>query len=266
MTEKEMVAAYLKRIGVKGRPAPTVKNLFMLQKAHMLHIPYEDLEIWRGKAGSLAIAEVFEKIVVKGRGGYCFELNGLFAWLLKQLGYTVVEHFGRWLMGESLAIPARRHRVIRVMFPKATYIADVGVGQRAPLEPLELDGEAQLCEGLRYRIVPDARLGHVQEVALKGVWTRVYSFDDAAQEPIDFNYVHWYCVNHPQSFFHANLLVHMPTLEGRRSIGSAQDPETGETVPLLSVSGKDGKTTRTYLRTPAALAAALKKHFGIVER
>jgi len=265
MTDQRKVRAYLKRIGLGSVPKPTKANLFVLQKAHMTHVPYESLEIGRGTAGSLAYEDLYEKMVVRGRGGYCFELNGLFGWLLKELGYETVEHFGRWLMDEPLEIPARRHRVIRVTLGKSQYIADVGVGQRAPLEPLELvHGKVQVCEGVPYRIVAHEKLGHVVEAQLDGVWKRVYSFDDAPQEPIDFNYVHYYCVNHPASFFRNNLLVHLPTPTGRKSIGSVADPETGESVPVLSVGGAKG-TTKTFLRTPAAFAAALKQHFGIVE-
>ena len=257
--------AYLRRIGVKGTVAPTVENLFTLQRMHLFHVPYEDLDIWRGRAGTLAYDELFDKIVLRHRGGYCFELNGLFGWLLREVGFDVVEHLGRWLMGEPLDIPARRHRVLRVKIGGSIYIADVGVGQRAPLTPLELVfDKIQTREGVDYRIVQHERLGTVVEGSQNGAWTRLYSFDDAPQEPIDFNYVHYYCVNHPASFFRNNLLVHLPVANGRKSICSAQDPETGELVPLLAVSGKKG-TARTFLRTQASFAEALKRHFGIVE-
>lgn len=260
----DKVTTYLKRIGVKARPQPTAKALCGLQRQHLLHVPYEDLDIWYGRAGSLAYDELFDKIVLRHRGGYCFELNGLFGWLLRELGYDTVEHFGRWLMGESLEVPARRHRVIRVPLGDTAYIADVGVGQRAPLTPLELvHDKVQNREGIDYRIVRHDRLGNVVEVRMGDAWTRMYSFDDAAQEPIDFNYVHYYCVNHPASFFRNNLLVHLPTPTGRKSIGSAPDPETGESVPVLSLGGVKG-TTKTYLRTSDSFTAALKRHFGIV--
>lgn len=265
MTCKEKVEKYLARIGINVVPAPTLENLAMLQKAHLTHVPYEDIDIWRGKAGTLAYDELFDKIVNRGRGGYCFELNGLFGWLLKELGYNTVEHFGRWLMGEALEVPGRRHRVIRVKLDGADYIADVGVGQRAPFAPLELvHDKVQNRECVDYRIVAHERLGHVVEVLKDGVWMRFYSFDDAAQEPIDFNYVHYYCVNHPRSFFRSNLLVHIPTNDGRHSIGFAPDPETGELQPLLSVSDKNG-TRQKYLRTPTEFAVSLKEYFGIVE-
>lgn len=263
-TATDRILTYLKRIGLKNRPAPTVKNLFILQRQHLLHVPYEDIDIWRGQAGALSFDELFDKIVLRRRGGYCFELNGLFGWLLRELGYETEEHFGRWLMGESLEIPARRHRIVRVKINGTAYVADVGVGQRAPLTPLELvQDRIQTREGVDYRIVRHGRLGNVVEVCVGGAWSRMYSFDDAVQEPIDFNYVHYYCANHPASFFRNNLLVHLPTLTGRKSIGSFPDPETGESVPVLSIGGAKG-TTRTFLRTPASFASALRRHFGII--
>ena len=268
MNEKRgmSVQAYLKRIGYRGKVAPTVETLVRLHRCHIMNVPYESLDIWRGKADDLAYETVYDKIVTRGRGGYCFELNGLFAWLLRELGFEVEEYFGRWLMGEQLAVPARRHRVIRVSVGKRAFIADVGVGQRAPLEPLELVyDKVQRCEGVDYRIVRDERQGAVQEALLNGVWTRVYSFDFAPQEPIDFSYVHYFCVNAPSSFFRGNLLVYLPTANGRKSIRSVQDPETGMPVQMLAVTRPDGRTVTTYLRSERALAAALKAEFGIKE-
>ena len=260
------VQAYLRRIGFRGKVTKTAETLFKLQRCHLTSVPYESLDIWRGRAEPLTYEAMYDKIVNRRRGGYCFELNGLFAWLLRQLGFEVEEYFGRWLMDETLEIPARRHRVIKVTIGKRAFIADVGVGQRAPLEPLELVPDKVLrSEGVDWRISRSDRLGFVQEAFLNGVWTKVYSFDCAPQEPIDFTYVHYFCVNAPSSFFRGNLIVYLPTANGRKSIRTVSDPESGMPVQMLAVSGKDGKTLRTYLRSERALAAALERHFGIKE-
>lgn len=257
---------YLKRIGFNGRVARTAETLAELQRCHLMSVPYESTDIWRGKAGPLTYEAMYDKVVRRKRGGYCFELNGMFGWLLRELGFRTEEYFGRWLMGESLEIPARRHRVIKVTIGKRAFIADVGVGQRAPLTPLEfVCGKIQRREGVDYRIVRDRRLGFVQQARLKGVWTKVYSFDLAPQEPIDFMYGHYFCANSPESFFRSNLIVHLPTAFGRKSIGSVRDPKTGQMSLRLAVSGADGKTVATELRTDRALRKALAEHFGIRE-
>lgn len=266
MKVKMSARDYLKRIGFGGKITRTAETLAELQRCHMMSVPYESIDIWRGKAGPLTYEAMYDKIVRRRRGGYCFELNGMFGWLLRELGFKTEEYFGRWLMDEKLEIPARRHRVIRVTIGKREFIADVGVGQRAPLTPLEfVCGKVQRCEGVDYRIVRDRRLGYVQEARLKGVWTKVYSFDLAPQEPIDFMYVHYFCVNAPDSFFRGNLIVHLPTENGRKSIRSVRDPKTGRTFQRLAVTGDDGKTVLTDLRTERALAAAFAEHFGIRE-
>lgn len=266
MKEEMSVKDYLARIGFRGKATVSAETLTKLQRCHMLSVPYESLDIWRGKAEPLAYETLYDKIVKRGRGGYCFELNGLYGWLLRELGFMTVEYFGRWLMGEPLTVPARRHRVIKVTIGKKEYITDVGVGQRAPLKPLEfVYDKIQNCEGIDHRIVLDERLGSVVEACLNGVWTKVYSFDLAPQEPIDFTYVHFFCVNSPDSFFRGNLLVYLPTENGRKSIRSVQDPETGSIVQMLAVTGKSGKTENTYLRSERALAEALETHFGIKE-
>ena len=260
------VKDYLKRIGFRGRIARTAETLAELQRCHMMSVPYESVDIWRGKADPLTYEAMYDKIVRRRRGGYCFELNGMFGWLLRELGFKTEEYFGRWLMDESTEIPARRHRIIKVAIGKRTFIADVGVGQRAPLTPLEfICGKIQRREGVDYRFVRDRRLGFVQEARLKGVWTKVYSFDLAPQEPIDFMYVHYFCVNSPDSFFRGNLIVHIPTENGRKSIRSVRNSKTGRMFLRLAVSGADGKTVMTELRTDRALRKSLAEHFGIRE-
>lgn len=259
----EGVKSYLSRIGASNLFEVSAHNLAALQKAHLLSVPYENIDIYLGKASSLAYDNIFDKIVTRRRGGYCFELNGLFGWLLRELGYKVEEYFGRWLKGESLAIPARRHRVLRVTVDGCDFIADVGVGQRTPLTPLEfVYDRVQQREGVDYRIVKNERNESVVEVLVDGKWIAFYSFDLAPQEAIDFNYVHYYCVNEPSSFFRHNLLVHLPSETGRKAISMAQDPETGMNVPLLCISG-NGESRSSYLRTDYALKQALEEHFGI---
>lgn len=259
------IADYLSRIGAADLYEVSSSNLATLQKAHLLSVPYENIDIWKGCAAPLSYDNLFDKIVTRRRGGYCFELNGLFAWLLRQLGYNVVEYFGRWLKGEALAVPARRHRILMVTVEEREFIVDVGVGQRTPLTPLEfIYDKVQAREGADYRIVKNMRNESVVEIYSDGNWVSLYSFDSAPQEAIDFNYVHYYCVNEPSSFFRNNLLVHLPSENGRKAISMAPDPETGMSVPLLSIS-LNGECSATYLRTSSALKAALEEHFGIMD-
>lgn len=95
----EQILRYLDRIGLRDAvpPPPTLETLRRLQSAHLLHVPYENLDLLRGAITSLEHGALFEKIVEKRRGGLCFELNGLFCWLLCSLGYQVTSYAGRFI-------------------------------------------------------------------------------------------------------------------------------------------------------------------------
>lgn len=260
----DKVAAYLSRIGADGLAGVSADNLASLQKAHIMSVPYENYDIWSDASSSLAYDVLFDKIVTRRRGGYCFELNGLFGWLLRELGYEVEEYFGRWLKDEPLKVPARRHRILKVKVDGKDFIADVGVGQRTFLTPLEfVYDKVQNREDVDYRIMKNERNESVVECMSDGKWVQVYSFDSAPQSPIDFTYVHYFCSKEPSSVFRKNLFVHLPVSGGRKSIATVPDPETGFMTEKLSISAGD-KSEIKFLRTEKDLKEALSVHFGLI--
>ncbi|MEV7005825.1 arylamine N-acetyltransferase [Streptosporangium sp. NPDC051022] len=87
------IRAYLSRIGVRVEGPPSVESLHLLHRAHLEHVPYECLEIWLGRPTTVDPAESVARIL-RGRGGYCYHLNGAFGLLLEALGYRVVRHVG----------------------------------------------------------------------------------------------------------------------------------------------------------------------------
>ena len=263
------VETYLERIGyVQGRE-PTAENLAALVKAHRHSVPYETLDLWRRRRTTLATETLYDKIVTRRRGGYCFELNGLFAWLLRQLGYHVREYFGRWLLGEEMSVPKRRHRVVCVALPPGpNKIVDVGIGMAFLLAPLDFVFDVPQRQGVHiYRIVKDPVLTCVvQAKKLDGTWGSLFSFDTAPQLPIDFAYAHGWCATHPESQFLQKMWVFCPSPDGgSRAIALELDPETGESAPTFVCMDARGQMTKTVLRSDAVFAAVLKRHFGIVE-
>ncbi len=259
------IQAYLDRIAFAGSDlTPNVGLLRALQTAHAMHVPYENLDIYFRRDVSLAYEAMYEKIVLNRRGGYCFELNGLFGWLLRKLGFQTQEFLGRWLKGEALTVPMRRHRIIKVTFEDEAYIADVGVGQKAPRTPLLFrHGLEQERDGSIYRIVHDDRLFNVVQVLDGDSFINVFSFDDAPQEPIDFVYPHYYCTHYPDSVFLKGVFVHLPTECGRNSIGTVINPSTGQMNFLLNVGKEDGTSHQEYLPSRRDLFAALKTYFDM---
>lgn len=89
------VRTYLERIDYNKVVQPDVETLIGLHRAHLLTVPFENLDIQLGQPIQLTEQAMWEKIIVHRRGGFCYELNGLFAWLLKQIGYEVTYLNGR---------------------------------------------------------------------------------------------------------------------------------------------------------------------------
>ncbi len=257
------VQGYLDRIGYSGPLEPTMETLKGLQKAHVYSVPYEDLDIRAGKYISVSLPDIYDKIVRRRRGGYCFELNGLFAWLLRKLGFDVVEYYGRYLEGEPLEMPMRRHRIARVVLDGKRYIADVGVGVQAPVWPIEIKEDiVQEIDGEDYRMIKHPALGWLVQGIYKGEWNRIYSFTEDAQFPIDFEMPNHWCVTHPDSIFKNITMVYIRTPEGRNTMTEVVG-EDGEMVPEFRRFTKDG-VAACRTKTKEEYDKALHDHFGIV--
>ena len=156
MYTSEQIRQIYARLGlsVPGSLTPDRKNLFQLQQAFLMTVPYENLDILAGIPLSLSEDALFDKLVTRRRGGYCFEINGFFAVLLRSIGYTVTEYLARYLRGET-AIPMRRHRVLRVTANDGSeWIVDAGIGQESFRQPLPYgDTNAETDDGFRvYRL------------------------------------------------------------------------------------------------------------------
>ena len=128
--------AYLARVGYEGSLEPIPATLYALHRAHLLTIPYENLDIHLGRPLTLSLPDIFDKLVAQKRGGWCFEMNGLFAWVLRELGFNVT------LLGAAVARPnvppkpQPDHLILRVDLERP-YLVDVGLGDGL-LEPLPL--------------------------------------------------------------------------------------------------------------------------------
>ncbi len=213
----EKVKDYFHRIGLEWSEnlIPDGALLRKLQFAHCTTVPYENLDIMRGIPLSLEDDALYEKVVTRKQGGFCFELNGIFGWLLRQLGYEVTDCFARYLRGES-SIPMRRHRVLKVVATDGVYLADVGIGEICPREPLKLEeGTVQEQLGESYRFDRDPFLGWVLSDLHHGAWRQFYSFTEEPQLPIDFAAACFWCEKHPDSPFIPQEMFSLKTAEGR---------------------------------------------------
>ncbi len=242
---------YLERLGltesVKGLKG--IELLNALQYSHVTKIPYENLDIVNGKPLNLSTEALFQKIVVNHRGGYCFEVNGLFGELLKALGFKVTNLAARFLRGES-EIPLRRHRVLLVECEDSAYICDVGIGSAAPRHPLKLEeGVIQQQFGEAYKLERDSFLGWVILEQYKGEWRQFYSFTLEPQIDVDFVTPSFYCEKHPDSIFNKDIMVAIKTDFGRKTLnGREYKVFTGEEVTELRQNLNNSEITEILIR------------------
>jgi N-hydroxyarylamine O-acetyltransferase len=138
------VEDYLARLGAGDVGPPSAEALFHLQARHLERVVFENLEIQRGRPTTVDYAESAERIVKRGRGGYCFHLNGAFGLLLEALGYEVTRRRGT-VQPPPATAPGRHlnHLVVLVHglptndHPEGTWWAEVGFGDGS-IRPLAL--------------------------------------------------------------------------------------------------------------------------------
>ena len=152
------VDEYLKRLNYTGRRDVSKETLFALQEAHLKTIPYENLDIHLGVAVGLELPQIYDKVILQNRGGWCFELNGLLAWLLRELGFDVTMHGAKVVaeevtpeQAEAILNADRTHMVLSVKVDQETYLTDIGFGP-AFLHPLPLKETTQLQNEFEYTL------------------------------------------------------------------------------------------------------------------
>jgi N-hydroxyarylamine O-acetyltransferase len=158
------LAPYLTRIGLAVPPAATAEGLALLQRAHRLAIPFENLDVILGRGIAIDSDPVFAKLVTARRGGYCFEQNRLFEDALIALGFVVRPLLARVWLGIQGAPPPRTHTLSLVTIDGQDWIADAGFGGSYALPMPLADGEtADAPDGARFRLMRDPLHGWMLE-------------------------------------------------------------------------------------------------------
>jgi N-hydroxyarylamine O-acetyltransferase len=130
------INAYLRRINYEGSLEPTLETLYNIHRQHLLTVPYENLDIHFGKTLELNEERLFEKIVLEKRGGWCYEMNGLFAWVLRELGFEV-ELLSGAVNRDKVGEDAEGNHLVLLVKLEQPYTADVGFGDLPELLPLK---------------------------------------------------------------------------------------------------------------------------------
>lgn len=254
MYRKEQVDAYLKKIDCQACRECTAENLRTLHYRHLLHIPYENLDPMNGVALSLKPEALFNKMILGSRGGYCFELQGLFGTLLQTLGYQVAQYAGRF-MDEPWHIQMRRHRVLVVALEGVRYVCDVGVRQESSRYPLVLEEGRVQTDGLcEYRYEKDDFYGWVLLQKQPGKdWKEALGFTEEPQTEDDYVMPSFYCEKHPESTFNKYMKISVFTEEANLNIVKNE----------FRVFQEGRIAVRESLETEEQVRALLRDKFGI---
>ncbi|MBA2115183.1 arylamine N-acetyltransferase family protein [Bremerella alba] len=245
--------AYFRRIGYDGPQEPSLSVLHDIVHAHVLSIPFENLDVLLGRPICLDAAALQKKLVHDRRGGYCFEQNGLLLLVLAAIGFDVIAISARVKIGyPRTEITPRTHQVLRIEIEGESWLADVGVGglsSTAALK-LELDSEQKTPHETR-RIVRDDDL-YFHQALLAGTWEDVCQMTLEPMPPIDREVANWYTSTHPQSRFKNLLMVAKAAPEGVR-LTMLND--------VFSVRDASGTATKTPIRTQEEMLDLLAEHF-----
>ena len=248
--------AYLKRMDIPCAKDPTLEFLNELVYAHQCHIPFEDLDIFeKGAEPSLGVADLFDKVVTRKRGGYCFELNGLFHALLKELGFDVQASMARVLL-RPIPHPAISHRANIVTLDETRYLVDVGFGGPMPGFALALeDGQTQT--GCNQTFTPykhDEHWWNIEFTNSAGESSMALRICTMPSEEHDFVPLSFYQSQNPQSVFRNSRRVNVRTADGAHDIRDS-----------TYTRFQNGQKTVIELATDAEVDAILAEHFGIVD-
>jgi N-hydroxyarylamine O-acetyltransferase len=247
------IQAYLDRIGYHGPLTPAAETLRALQVAHLQTVPFENLSIHAGQSIVLDDESLFEKVVARRRGGFCYELNGLFAALLRALGFQVDRLSAGVARADGTFSPEFDHMALRVTLDKS-WLADVGFGDSFR-DPLRLDERGEQPEGERaFRI--DEAGGHLLLLRRDGAeepWQPQYRFTLQPYEYADYAGMCHYHQTSPDSHFTRQTLCSLATPEGRITLSG---------MKLITTRG--GELYERILDSEKERMALLRELFGVV--
>lgn len=202
-----MLDAYFDRIGFQGTAHADFATLAALQRLHLAAIPFEALDVLAGRPIDLALPAIIDKLVTRRRGGYCFEQNRLFEYMLGIVGYDVRRVLARvlWHRPAEAPPPARSHLALIVRLDDEEWLVDVGFGGTVPDAPLRLASEEpQKSRHDSYRF-GQGKEGPLLGVFRDGAWMPAYELAPGQVEDADLETANWYTSTHPGSPFRTAL-------------------------------------------------------------
>lgn len=216
MNQKQ-VEAYLERIQYKKEIKLDTDTLSALIKAHLEHIPFENLDIFDfKKVPELEEDALFEKIITNRRGGYCFELNRLFGTLLQALGFSIYPIAARILWNKETPPPLGHMALVAVLDGKS-YLCDIGYGGPGPKGLICLTEEEQVVQGVSFRFTKKEDEFYLERLH-HGEWKTIFSFVNRPYEMIDFDLLHFFAAKSERMIFCRARILNLCTPNGSKAL------------------------------------------------
>jgi N-hydroxyarylamine O-acetyltransferase len=246
---------WLTRIGYSGARTPNLETLRGLIFAHAHVISYESLDIMLGRVPRLDVASLQKKMIIGGRGGYCFEQNMLFRAGLRSLGYKLTSLQGRVVRGLDIDAPRPAiHMLLIVHLPEGDYLADVGFGNLAPTAPLLFKPHLEQDtphETMRFidiggELTLQSRLGDE--------WEHIYRVIPYPRYDGEYEITNWYTGTHPDAPYLSNMIAARPGPNKTRiTLFNAR----------VIVRHADGRAERRTLNGAGQYSSVLRDEFGL---
>ena len=244
--------ALFERIGYTEGGTDT-ERLIRLHRSYATHVPFENIDVFNGKDLSLKTEDLFDKIVNRRRGGYCFEMNGFFCAVLREMGFPAYGVLTRLSMNGS-GFGGYTHRMNLTEADGVRYICDVGFGGDCFIRPLRLEfGVEQTRHGMVYRVVPGTvpETEYTVQIKRDTGFEDLMGFIDKPARDEDFVICNYYMNHSPDSGFRKMLMLNRFTDQGRYSMMNL----------FLTLTAPEGVERREV--SWEELPGVLKKYFGL---
>ncbi len=218
MTTDLELDSYFRRIGYAGARAPSLEALRELHLRHPSSIPFENLDVLLKAPIRLDLPSLVDKLITRGRGGYCYEHNTLLMSALQAMGFRVRSLAGRVQWQAPGKVAARHHMALLISLPEGEFLADVGFGGLTLTAPLRFvaDIEQETPHG-NYRIVAMHEEFQIQ-AKIDGDWHPLFQLSLAEQAAADWDSANWFISTSPESIFTRTLMAALPLADHRYTL------------------------------------------------
>jgi len=244
--------SYFKRVNYNGSTDINEGTIRDLHIAHTLNVPFENLDVFYRRPILLDETSLHKKIVEQKRGGYCFEMNGIFSLVLQKMGFKVKNLLARVIINES-QYTTKTHQAILVETGGKQWLADVGFGNDGIIAPLILEENTEQKQFAHtYRLTNHSAFGYMLQKKQGDKYNPLYAFTLEECFPDDFLMSNHFTSTFPGSFFLTMRMCTKPTQDGRITLTDSHF----KVVKNEEVSDKP-------ITDESEFNTLLKEHFGL---